>query len=245
VWKAGLPNTVPVVQSPSCPRHAVLRWLGPLVVGAALATAVGAAGFSVESTTLPRPSRAQLVGTRALDWLIHERLVKTVEKINGRRLQGVCMESWFRTLGRPGRRFGALLVRSDGVRALVVAGRVLRLPGTASARAGSLPSAFEIAACPRSLANRLSVGVQDRRHLALSRTRFAGKSAFRLSFSIPDGRIILFVRRNGGVPLAEHLVDEQLNAWGYLRLMRLTPAQEASLSRYVALASWKPYERSQ
>lgn len=165
----------------------VRRALVSVVVCLAGAGAVGAAGWSLQTVTLPPPARAARIAADASAWLHDYRYSIDVFRSQGRRLRGTCLRGWFPSRGHA-RRFvhGSLLVLQGGPVVVDTGGRryVRFLAGT---RRRGLPGFLAIAAgCTSSLANDLYAAIQRNGHVSVERAYAANRPA--LALRVPPVR---------------------------------------------------------
>jgi hypothetical protein len=217
--------------------------LSAAAVATILAAAAGAAAFGIQSAVLQRPTHADLVTARALRWLVRYRLVTGVGSINGRHhVRSACVVGWFRSPEQAVTHRGAVLVRSDGLRAVALVGRIYTL----SRAGGTRPSLtdFEAAGCARVLAYHLGLLLARRREIAIATVRADGRPAYRLTFRVRDGDVALLVDRRTAIPLAIRIVrDSAVRASTDFELTRLTPAEEGALLRPATAALRKHGDR--
>jgi hypothetical protein len=206
--------------------------LSAAAVATALTAVAGSAAFGIQSAVLHRPTQADLVTARALRWLVRYRLVTGVGSIDGRQgVRSACVVGWFRRPRQAATRRGAVLVRSDGLRAVALLGRIYTLAPASAERPASLTD-FEAAGCARVLAYHLGLLLARRRVIRLAPAHVDGVAAYRLTFSVRDGRLALLVDRNKAIPLAIRIThDSAALASTDVELTRLTPTEDNRLLR--------------
>jgi hypothetical protein len=202
------------------------------LVATALAAAAGSAAFGIQTVVLQRPTQADLMTARALRWLVRYRLVTGVGSLDGRRgVRSACLVGWFRLPRQTTTQRGAVLVRSDGLRAVALLGRIYTFSPAGVARPASL-SDFEAAGCARVLAYHLGLLLARRREIAIAPVHADGEAAYRLTFRVKDRGVALLVERRTAIPLAIRILrGSSVRASTDFELTRLTSAEEVTLLR--------------
>lgn len=165
----------------------VRRALVSVVVCLAGAGAVGAAGWSLQTVTLPPPARAARIAADASAWLHDYRYSIDVFHSHGRTLRGTCLRGWYHRRGQAGPFVhGSLLVLQGGPVVVDTGGRryVRFLAGT---RRHGLPAFLAIAAgCTSPLNNDLYAAIQRAGHVSVERAFAANQPA--LALHVPPVR---------------------------------------------------------
>ena len=187
--------------------------LGVAVVAAALVAAV-----TLQVTTLPRPTRSDLVAVQVERWLVRHRAVDSTASLAGRRVTSTCIGSWVGPVPLvPHRVRASLVVTSTHQDLLGEGGDVfrgnVRLRDDETARAYD---AVELAGCPWWLGRRLGNVLQRRAPVVVTTAKIDGRRAYRVRFGHGPGGLELDVARTTSAPIAVH-VDGRFGGWARLR----------------------------
>jgi len=155
------------------------------VATATLGTLV-AASFLVQAAALGRPSRADLIAMQAIGALAQYHDSRATMTINGKHLTATCRQH----LGRHGR---VETVAIDH-------GRTLRKIGNTLMQAGKLAlDEFELAGCPRTLANWLATWLNRGARVELKPAKVNGTRVYAVRVPSAKLGLLLFIARTDGL----------------------------------------------
>jgi hypothetical protein len=211
----------------------VRRALVTVAVACLVAGGAAAAGWGLQATVLPPPTKGARVAARTVAWLLRYRLVESRIRLDGAHpVAAQCLEDWVPAPHHGGNERATELALQDGVR-LVLTQEGLRIRAGLHAEPRTLPLVqLELAGCPRILAPRLAAILQTK-HVRVERAFAAGRPA--LAIHVPTQRtaLVLYVTPRTFKPFAVGLETRRYTGQSRIRLTRLTPALLRSLRALV------------
>jgi hypothetical protein len=158
-----------------------------VVVALSICGAALGAGWMIPAGVLPPPARAERVAADAAAWLLRYRVVESSLRVEGRRVSGLCMRSWFGSRDGMLAR-GVLLVLGDGTRILDAGGaeRMTHPPGVKPWHSPIL--LLRLAGCPGIVGKRLAADAVDGT-VTESRAFAAGQPALALRLRAHRDRV--------------------------------------------------------
>jgi len=167
------------------------RWLVPAL---ALPACIALAGVGIQAAAFRRPARETLVAAEALHELLQYRVMRGTEQIGRQRLATTCVQGWYHTPRHRHLVPGAIVLVSNGERLYDFGNGVRRLGR--QGRAGLTDRArFLLAACPRSIAERISVHLLGGQGVDTDPSHDDGASALAIAFGGRRRPIDLYVNR--------------------------------------------------
>lgn len=193
-----------------------------VVVFLAGAGAVGAAGWSLQTATLPPPDRASRVAADVSTWLREYHYSIDIFHSHDRRLRGSCLSGWFPRSQGAMLRPGVMLALGGRTVVLDTGRKYLRF--VVGRQRPDFPASLAIAAgCTTSLGNALYAATRASGDLSVERAYAANQPALALHLPpVRDERLTIYVSPRKYRPLVAIAAAEGRTATARLYLVRAT-----------------------
>jgi hypothetical protein len=188
------------------------RWL-LLAVG--LPLCVLAVGLAMQVAAFSRPSRDSLVAANALSKLMRYHVMRGTERVDGRSISSVCIQGWFRRVGRKNYTEAALAVLGNGER-LYDTGNGVHIVGPGRPPRRVDRGRFLLAGCPRLLGARIAAGLTGAKWFDADPSHSRGGRALVIEFGSRSGPIELYVNRRTLRPIELVLSGDPIRGWNKL-----------------------------
>ncbi len=203
-----------------------LRLVRVLVIGLGVPLCIVAGSLGLQAAAFQKPDQGHLHASKALRYVLQYHLVRSTEYIQGEKpLHAICWQTWLPAPNdRPEPRAVPLsyVVISNGHR-FVDFRHIVRTAGLGPL-AGRLLMEYQLAGCPRTIADRLGFRLSKQLPLEAGPGFMHGEPVYVYKFGPPTGLFELFISRKTSLPLAERVVVGSLVGWSRLEPTPLDPA---------------------
>jgi hypothetical protein len=205
------------------------RALLSVVVCCAGAAAVSAAGWALQTVTLPRPARADRIAADASVWLHDYPYSIDIFRSGGRRVRATCLRGWY-PRGHGRRRVRGSLLSLDGGLVAVETGGRRYVRFISGRQRSALPAFLAVATgCTSSLGDALYTALQRDVNLRVERAYAAHQPALALRVPQVHGeRLTIYVSARQHRPL---VVDSTVDGRAATARIYLAPVTRRLMSR--------------